>query len=152
MEFFVISETLTAAGGSEIQNQIDQEQLMKNTNTIHNKFSDQKTKIIQKTFTAVINGEHLFWCFADFSNTSCIFCSHLEFVDEARADVCYSQLCSNDCYFVDLLPQNTASLFHLQVVARDSVSSICDRLVPVDCNALSWNHGYPWCWWRAREC
>lgn len=44
--------------------------------------------------TTSIDSEHLLRCLAHLPNTSSIFSSHLEFIDEARANVCDSPLVS----------------------------------------------------------
>lgn len=101
--------------------------------------------------TTGINSEHLFGGLAHLSNTGSIFCRYLEFIDEARTDVCDSPLVSWNCCLIDLLPDDAAPLLHLKMISSDRASSIIYWFIPADCQALSRYKAEPWCGWRSRD-
>lgn len=57
-------------------------------------WSNMKMEKYMEIHTTGINSKHLLRSLTHLSNTSCIFSSHFEFIDEARANVCDSPLVS----------------------------------------------------------
>ena len=100
--------------------------------------------------TAGINGQDWFRWVTGLSDTSSILCIHPEFINKSSADCCNFEVSCTDDHFVGFLPQNTISVFHFQVVARDCTTSIGHWFVPTHSDAFSSNVRYPGCRWWSR--